>query len=96
MYARVPTFKIGAQDLDASIRHFEETSLPRLRELAGFKGATVLVNRETGMLRIVAYWDSRDTLQSSFEPTKALRAEYADKLGGELVSLEEFEVAEQV
>ena len=96
MYARVPTFKIGAQDIDASIRHFEENSLPQLRKIAGFKGATVLVSRETGMLRIVAYWESREALESSFGPTKALRAEYVDKLGGELVSLEEFEVAEQV
>ena len=96
MYARVPTFKIGVQDLDASIRFFEETTLPRLREIAGFKGATVLVDRQTGVLRIVAYWDSRESLRSSFEPTKALRAAYVDKLGAEQLSLEEFEVAVQV
>jgi hypothetical protein len=96
MYARVPTFRIPAQNIDASITHFKETSLPGLRKLAGFKGATALVSRETGTLRIVAYWDSREALESSFEPTKALRAQYVDKLGAELVSLEEFEVAVQV
>jgi hypothetical protein len=96
MYARVPTFKIGAQHLDASVRHFEETSLPQLRKVAGFKGATVLVSREMGVLRVVAFWDTQEALESSFEPTKAVRAQYAEKFGAELVSLEEFEVALQV
>ena len=96
MYARIPTFKTAAQNIDASVRHFEETSLPQLRKLAGFKGATALVSRETGMLRVVAYWDRREALESSSEATKAVRAEYVDKLGAELVSVEEFEVAVQV
>ncbi len=96
MYARVPTFKIGAQHMDASIRHFEETSLPQLRKLAGFKGATVLASRETGILRVIAYWDTQEALESSFEPTRAVRAQYTDKFGAELVSLEVFEVAVQV
>jgi hypothetical protein len=96
MYARVPTFKIDAQHLDASVRYFEETSLPQLRKLAGFKGAVVLVGRETGILRVIAYWDTQGALDSSFEPTKAVRAQYADKFGAELASLEVFEVALQV
>lgn len=96
MYARVPTFKVGAENIDASVRHFEETSLPQLRNLPGFKGATVLASRETGILRVIAYWDTREDLDSSFEPTKAVRAQYADKFGAELVSLEVFEVPVQV
>ena len=96
MYARVPTFKFAAQSIDAAVRLFEETSLPQLRKLAGFKGATVLVSRETGMVRTIVYWDSREALESSFEPTKAVRAQYVDELGAELVSIEEFEVAVQV
>ncbi len=96
MYARVPTFKIDVQHLDESVRHFEETSLPQLQKLAGFKGAVVLVGRETGILRVIAYWDTREALDSSFEATKAVRAQYTDKFGAELVSLEVFEVPLQV
>jgi hypothetical protein len=97
MYARVPTFtKISANDADAAILHFQTVTVPRLRELPGFEGATLLVNREKGMSRAIVLWDSRETLDSSFEPTKGLRAEYTEKFGAELASLEEFEVAVQV
>jgi hypothetical protein len=96
MYARVPTFKFGAKDIDAAIKLFEEKTLPQLRTVTGFKGATMLVSRETGLTRTVVYWDSREALDSSFEPTRALRAQYVDEFGAELVSVEEFEVAVQV
>jgi hypothetical protein len=96
MYARVPSFKFSVKDIDAAIRLFEEKTLPQLRKLAGFKGATMLVNRETGLVRTIVYWDSREALESSFEPTKALRAQYVDEFGAELLSIDEFEVATQV
>jgi heme-degrading monooxygenase HmoA len=96
MYARVPTFKFGAESIDAGIRLFEEKTLPQLRTMAGFKGATMLVSRDTGLVRTVVYWDTREALESSFEPTKALRAQFVDELGAELVSIEAFEVAVQV
>ena len=92
-YARVPTFKMSAEAIDAAALHFRDVTVPRLRELPGFKGATLLVNRKQEMTRAIVYWDSRATLDSSFEPTRSLRAEYTEKFGGELASLEEFEVA---
>ena len=96
MYARVPAFKFGAKDIDAAIKLFEEKTLPQLRTVAGFKGATMLVDRETGLVRTVVYWESREALDSSFEPTKALRAQFVNEFGAELVSVEQFEVAVQV
>jgi hypothetical protein len=96
MYARVPTFKMSAESIDAAILHFEDVTVPRLRELPGFRGAALLVSREQGMTRAIVYWDSRETLDSSFEATKGLRAEYTEKFGAELASLEEFEVAVQI
>jgi heme-degrading monooxygenase HmoA len=96
MYARVPTFKIGADNIESAMRQFEDVSLPQLRKLPGFKGATMLVNREKGMFQIVAYWDSREALDSSAEATRALREEAAKKLNAELVSLEIWEVAVDV
>jgi heme-degrading monooxygenase HmoA len=96
MYARVPTFKVTADKLDASIDHFKAGSLPALQKLPGFKGATLLADRERGLLRVIAYWEDRAALDASFEPTKGIRGEYADKFGAELASLEVFEVALQV
>jgi hypothetical protein len=80
-------------DLRAIDLEFEQVTVPRLRDLPGYKGATLLVSRETGVTRAIVYWDSQETLASSLEPTKSLRSEYTEKFGAELVSLEEFEVA---
>jgi hypothetical protein len=96
MYARVPSFKTSAPNIDASIRYFEETTMVQLNKIPGFKGATMLVSRDKGIIRIIAFWESREALDSSFEPTKALRAAYTEKFGAEMVSLEEFEVAVHV
>lgn len=94
MYARVPTFKVSTQGIEASIRLVEDVTMPQLRNVPGFKGLTMLVNRETGMVRVVVYWDSRETLEASAETGKRLRAEIVEKIqGAELVSVEEFEVA---
>jgi hypothetical protein len=49
MYARVPTFNMSAENIDAAILHFENVTVPGLRKLPGFKGATLLVSREKGM-----------------------------------------------
>lgn len=96
MYARIPTFKLDPQSVDASVQYFEQTTEAALRDIPGYKGAYVLVDRDKGVLRVVALWESREALEASFEPTKALRAAYLDKFGAELSSLEEFEVARQL
>jgi heme-degrading monooxygenase HmoA len=96
MYTRVPTFQISAEKIDAAISHFRDVTVPELRKLPGFEGATLLVSREKGMTRAIVRWDSRQTLDSSLEATKGLRAEYTEKFGADLVSLEEFEVAVEV
>ena len=80
------------QNTEKASLHVREAVL----SLPGFKRATMLVSREEGMARAIVYWDSRETLDSSFEPTKVLRAEYTEKFGAELVTVEGFEVAVQV
>ncbi len=93
MYARIPTFKVDVDKIDAAIHYFEDTSLPRLRDLHGFKGVTLLVDRERGQARVIGYFESRQDIDSSADTAKNLRAEFAEKLNAELVSLEIWEVA---
>ena len=92
MYARIPTFKVGARNVDASIRFLEETTLPKIRRLHGWKGLSYLVNREQGLVRVIAFYETHEDLDLSAETAKGLRDEFADKFGGELVSLDEWEV----
>lgn len=97
MYARVSTIKTSADQIDESIRHFSETSLPQARKLAGFERATLLVNRHRGVTRLLTYWSTRDDLDQSADIATRLRTSWVDSIrGSELVSVETFEVAVDV
>ena len=94
MYARVSTIKTGVPGIDGAIRDFRDVTLPQIRPLHGFKGATLLADREMGVTRVLTYWDSLEALDASTETANRVRAAFVDKTGGaELVSVEIFEVA---
>ena len=97
MYARVSTIKMGAGQIDSSVRHFEEVTLPEARKLPGFEGATLLVNRDKGITRALTFWSSREDLDASAEAATRLRTRLMQGAdGAELVSVEIFEVAVDV
>lgn len=94
MFARVSTIKMGVDQIESSIKYFEEVSLPEARKLAGFEGATYLVNRSKGMTRSLTYWASREDLDGSAETATRLRSNLTEQsVGAELVSVEIYEVA---
>ena len=94
MYARVSTIKTGAQGIDGAIRHFKDVTLPQIRPLRGFRGATLLADRDRGVTRVLTYWDSREALDASAEAANRVRAEFVEKSGAaEIISVEMFEVA---
>jgi heme-degrading monooxygenase HmoA len=97
MNARVSTIKVAPEQIDGSIRYFEEVVVPDASELTGFKGATLLVHREKGMTRSITYWDSRDDLDGSAEAATRLRTGLKDRADtAELISVEVYEVAVDV
>jgi hypothetical protein len=97
MYVRMPTFEVVPDKIEASIHYFQETSLPQLQKLTGFEGATMLVDRDKGIVRILTYYISREALESSTEVAKRLRAEFVESHeGAKVVSVEAYEVAVQV
>ena len=94
MYTRVSTINTGAQGIDAAIHDFKEVTLPRARDFSGFERATLLVSREKGMVRLLAYWDSREALDKFAEAMDGLRDEFVEKIGNAMIiSVETFEVA---
>jgi hypothetical protein len=94
MFARVSTIKMGVDQIESSIKYFEEVSLPEVRKLTGFEGATYLVNRSKGMTRSLTYWGSREDLDGSAETATRLRTDLTDQSpGAELISVEIYEVA---
>jgi hypothetical protein len=96
MYARVPTFRISPANMDAAIREFEAVTLPKLHQLDGFKGATMLVDREQGMFQVIGFWSDRKAVDATSEVAKGLREDFERKFNAEVVSVIIWEVGVDV
>ncbi len=48
MNARSVVFEMSPDKVDDAVRQFEDRVIPRFREISGYKGFTLLVNRENG------------------------------------------------
>jgi len=67
MHARSGAFQLSPERLDEAIQAFREEYLPRYKEQDGYKGFTLLANRETGQVLGVSFWESASGLRASDE-----------------------------
>ncbi len=93
MFARVSTYTGTSDELDEAIRQVRENTLPKLKQLDGYKGAYFLVDRQNGKSLSVTLWESEEAMSTSEEAANSLRTEVADALGTQMVGVERYEVA---
>ena len=86
MYARATTLRASPEHVDEAIVHYQE-GIPSLREIAGNRGAILLVDRSEGKAISVTLWESDEAMQASRQRADELRRQES---GGEP---EEYEVA---
>ena len=75
--------------LDETIRNAEQSILPEVRELDGWKGAIALVDRQTGTTKLITLWESEEALRASEEAANDLRRRSAEHAGGAIASVEQ-------
>ena len=94
MYARVTTIQMDPSRIDEAVRQLEENDVPRFKEMSGFKGFTLLVDRDGGKGVGTSYWASREDMDASEEAVRSAR-EDAARTGGATgePTVERFEVA---
>ena len=90
MYARVNFIFGTATKVGAGVAHIEKSDRDAVEAVAGNRGLTTLVDRKTGVIVAISYWDDL-LLSSETELTKA-REGAAEAAEGALVT-ESFEVA---
>ena len=95
MHARVSTYEGSADRLDEGIRGFERTT-DALRQLDGFEGAYLLVDRAAGRALSVTLWSSEEAVQASAERANQMRSEATSPAGITIESVDTYEVAMQV
>jgi heme-degrading monooxygenase HmoA len=90
----VTTLNLQPDRLEDAIRRLEDEEVPRSRELDGFKGFTLLVDRASGKLVGTTFWDSEQAMLDSDAKVAESRARAAEAGGASGEPLvERFEVA---
>lgn len=92
MHARVSTYAGPAEGLDQLVQGFDQTT-DRLRQLDGFEGGYVLVDRTTGQAATITLWNSEEAASASAEQANQMRSEAAQAADHTVDSVVTYEVA---
>lgn len=92
MYARQTTVKAPPANLETGIEQVRTKILPALRSADGFKGFTLLADRDEGLLVGTSYFESREALEASEAVVRGPREQIASEAGAADVTVRIFEV----
>ncbi len=95
MFARVTITEGSPAEIDTAIRFMRETVLPQARNMRGFKGVYLLVDRKTDKGMGIALWETEADLNASTEAANRLRAQYVQAATAQPPKVEVYEVAVQ-
>ena len=93
MYARQTRITADPDKVDAGIENVNEAVLPALKEAEGFKGFTLLADRESGEMIGTSYFESREALDASESAIRGAREEAATLTGAGAPEVRVYEVA---
>jgi heme-degrading monooxygenase HmoA len=92
MHARSGRLQVGTDRVDDSVQAIRDT-IPEYREQNGYKGFTILVNRESGEVLGISFWESEADRDASEDLGRRAREAAAQNVGGAEPVREAWEVA---
>ena len=81
MHVRITTLQMQPEKLDDAIAGLEKNDVPMFKELDGFKGFTLAVDRSSGKAVANSYWESEEAMKASEEAVKDARSRAAETGG---------------
>ena len=81
MHARVSTLQVDASRIDDTVRELEEESIPSLEQNDGYKGFTLMADRQSGRLLGVSFWESEDAMKQAEQVGEETRRRAAETGG---------------
>src|SRR3954451_8292810 len=97
MHARMTRIEGSPERIDDMTRRFEETVVPMLQGLDGYRGGLVLADRNSRTSIAISYWESEDARRASEEAIRQGRADAATAAEARSDTIvEHFEVMLQV
>src|SRR5437868_7909375 len=95
MLARVARYEVASDRIDDAVDSFGQAA-QAVQELDGFAGGYVLVDHEDGRTMTVTLWENFAALENSERSAGKLRREAASSVGGTVLSVEKFEIAQEL
>ena len=92
MHARVTTIEGQPDRIDSAIQQVRDEVLPVLREQEGWKGFTVLVDRSSGKMIGLSFFEDESALGASDPAVADSRARAAETSGAPAPRVERLEV----
>ena len=92
MFARVRVTQGVPDKLDEGIQQFRDAVVPSYKDVAGFKGGYMLVDRAKGKLIGVTLWATEADLHATEATSQRLRTAGSHAAGGAVQSVEVYEV----
>ncbi len=93
MYARSTTLHAQPGAIDAGVTYFRDDVLPALRDVDGFVGASLIVDRDSGMCIVTASWETAEARAASAQQVGAMRERAAAVFGTGSTEVDEWEIA---
>jgi heme-degrading monooxygenase HmoA len=95
MLARVARYEVPSDRLDDAVDAFSEAA-KEIQELPGMLGGYVLVDYEDGRTMTITLWENQDVFDSSESAARMARTNAANSVGGSVLSVERFDVAQDL
>jgi heme-degrading monooxygenase HmoA len=95
VFARVARYEVSRDQLEQAVAAFGEAGR-QIEHLEGLAGGYVLVDNEDGRTMTLTLWDNAVALENSERQARNLRREAAEAAGGSVLSVESFEVAQEL
>lgn len=96
MYVRLTTVQGKTDKIDDAIRVVQNDVIPGTRTLDGFKNGYWCVDRKSGAMLGLTFFETEKDLQASEAAASQLRKTATEKLGFEIKNVERFEVVAHV
>jgi len=82
VYARSTTIQAQPSSIDAGVAHIRDDVMPRLQEVDGCVGLSLLADKQTGRCILTTAWETDEAMQASAEQIRPIRDRAADEFGG--------------
>jgi hypothetical protein len=92
-HARVVRLKGEPVNTDKAIRQWTSEILPLLKKQDGFRGVTLVGNRQSGDALSVTYWESEQAMKNAHPKVRPQAETIWGQTGGKIVDDDEYEVA---